>query len=48
MDKFITLQDIDYTTEFIKKTVPVLPKFGLVLGSGLGGLADEVKNPYHF
>ncbi len=45
MDTFITLQDIDITTEFIKKRIATPPKVGLILGSGLGGLADEVKNP---
>ena len=45
MDTFITLHDIDVTTDFIKKTLKVMPRIGLVLGSGLGGLADEVKNP---
>jgi purine-nucleoside phosphorylase len=45
MDTFITLHDIDVTTDFIIKTLKTMPKIGLVLGSGLGGLADEVKNP---
>jgi len=45
MDMFITLHDIDVTTDFIKKTLKVMPRIGLVLGSGLGGLADAVKNP---
>ena len=45
MDTFLTLHDIDVTTEFIKKKIAFLPKVGLILGSGLGGLADEVKKP---
>jgi len=45
MDTFITLHDIDVTIDFIKKTLTVMPRIGLVLGSGLGGLADAVKNP---
>jgi purine-nucleoside phosphorylase len=45
MDTFLTLNDIDVTTEFIKKKIAIHPKVGLVLGSGLGGLADEVKKP---
>lgn len=45
MDTFLTLHNIDVTTEFIKKKIAFLPKVGLILGSGLGGLADEVKKP---
>ncbi len=45
MDMFITLHDIDVTTDFIKRTLKAMPRIGLVLGSGLGGLADAVKNP---
>ncbi len=45
MDTFLTLHDIDVTTKFIKKKITFLPKVGLILGSGLGGLADEVKKP---
>ena len=48
MDTFITLNDIDTTTDFIKKVIPITPKIGLILGSGLGGLADQVKNPTIF
>jgi purine-nucleoside phosphorylase len=45
MDQFITIQDIDVTTGFILKQIEKTPVVGLVLGSGLGGLADEVNNP---
>jgi purine-nucleoside phosphorylase len=45
MDQFITIQDIDVTTGFILKQIKKTPVVGLVLGSGLGGLADEVNNP---
>jgi purine-nucleoside phosphorylase len=45
MDQFITIQDIDVTTGFILKQIKKTPVIGLVLGSGLGGLADEVNNP---
>jgi purine-nucleoside phosphorylase len=45
MDQFITILDIDVTTDFILKQIKNPPVVGLVLGSGLGGLADEVNNP---
>lgn len=45
MDKFLTLQDIDLTTNYVKNKLSVTPKVALILGSGLGGLADEVMAP---
>lgn len=45
MDKFLTLQDIDLTTNYVKNKLSVTPKVALILGSGLGGLADEVIAP---
>ena len=45
MDQFITMNEIDATTNFIRKQIKKTPVVGLVLGSGLGGLADEVNNP---
>lgn len=32
--------------EYITKMVNVQPELGLILGSGLGDLADEIKNPF--
>lgn len=45
MDKFLTFNDIDLTSKFIQKNLSKPPKIGLVLGSGLGDLADQVKDP---
>ncbi len=45
MEKFISLREIDRTANFVKKHLARLPKVGLVLGSGLGGLADQVEQP---
>lgn len=45
MATFITIHEIDEATSFIRSKVKIEPKIGLVLGSGLGGLADDVKNP---
>lgn len=45
MEKFITLKEIDQAAEFISGKSTFSPKAGLVLGSGLGGLAESVENP---
>lgn len=45
MSEWITLEQIDQTRDFIAHKIQVLPKIGLVLGSGLGDLADLVENP---
>lgn len=42
MDSFVTMVEIDRAAQFIKGKIKKLPKVGLVLGSGLGGLAEEV------
>jgi purine-nucleoside phosphorylase len=44
MNPFVTIEDIDQTTNFLRAKNKILPKIGLILGSGLGGLAEEVKN----
>lgn len=43
MDSFITIKEIDEATQYIRGKAKLSPKIGLVLGSGLGGLADDVK-----
>lgn len=45
MDKFVTIQMIDEAVTLIKNRIAFQPRIGLILGSGLGGLADAVKNP---
>ena len=45
MTSFMTIHEIDEAVDFIKSKISISPKVGLVLGSGLGGLADDVKNP---
>lgn len=45
MDTFITLKEIDAAAEYIRSRLTVKPRVGLILGSGLGKLADGVKNP---
>ena len=45
MDKFVTLTDIDQTAEAVRQRISNQPKLGMILGSGLGALADTVENP---
>jgi purine-nucleoside phosphorylase len=50
MEAPLTLEQIDQTSEFIRARLPRLPKIGMILGSGLGGLAaaaeEAVSLPY--
>lgn len=39
------LEIIDGTSSFIRERIDFVPQIGLILGSGLGTLADEIKNP---
>ncbi len=45
MDQFVTLQMIDAATAVVRERIDIKPKVGLILGSGLGGLAEAVFNP---
>lgn len=45
MDSFVTMAEIDAASDFIKGKLTVLPRIGLVLGSGLGSLAEDVQSP---
>lgn len=45
MEKFITLNEIDQAAGHIRQRLLVQPSVGLVLGSGLGGLAEAVEDP---
>ncbi|MCB9135019.1 MAG: purine-nucleoside phosphorylase [Anaerolineales bacterium] len=45
MPEFITLAQIDETAETIRARLTHKPTLGLILGSGLGGLADAVETP---
>jgi len=50
MSEFLSLETIDRVAEQVKEKTKHSPKVGLILGSGLGGLADSVadadKIPY--
>jgi purine-nucleoside phosphorylase len=45
MDKFITLDQIDEACNVINQRITVKPDYAIILGSGLGPLADSVINP---
>ena len=40
------LQKIKETTSFIEKTIPFRPEVGIILGTGLGGLVNEITIHY--
>lgn len=45
MDGFLNLAQIDQAAGAIRENIKALPEVGMILGSGLGGLADRVENP---
>ncbi len=45
MDKFITLAEIDEIAQVVRGRIHGQPKIAIILGSGLGPLAQTVKNP---
>ena len=44
MSEWITLEQIDHTRDIIAGKIHSQPKIGLILGSGLGGLAEMVED----
>lgn len=44
MDTFVTLAMIDQAADFVRQKITISPKVGLILGSGLGGLAEAVNS----
>lgn len=45
MDEFLTLSQIDQVAEQIRSRISIQPSIGMILGSGLGSLADSIANP---
>src|SRR3990172_660494 len=41
--EFLTLEEIDRAADYIRQTTPLQPRLGLILGSGLGALAERVE-----
>jgi purine-nucleoside phosphorylase len=48
LDTFITLAEIDQAANVMRSRISIRPRIGLILGSGLGDLADAVENPTIF
>ncbi len=44
MQNFITLAQMDEAAQAIKQRISIQPVVGIILGSGLNGLADSIKN----
>ena len=44
MSRFITMNDIDHAVEAIRARINITPEIGMVLGSGLGSLADSIED----
>ncbi len=44
MEEFITLEQYDQAAEKIRSLAPLRPKVGIILGSGLGSLAEQVQD----
>jgi len=47
MPEFFSLREIDEAAQSIRQRLNVQPVVGLVLGSGLGGLADQIQHPVY-
>lgn len=45
MGKYITLEEIDSTAQIVHNRISCKPKVAMILGSGLGSLADSVDEP---
>lgn len=45
MEGFLTIQQIDEAADAICRNLKTIPEVGMILGSGLGDLADLVENP---
>lgn len=45
MTKFLTMEMIDGIADIIREKTKYSPTLGMILGSGLGGLADQVSDP---
>ncbi len=44
MDQFLTLEQMDQTAEAVRKHLKEMPQIGMILGTGLGDLANEVSD----
>ncbi len=44
MNEYFTLSQIDEVADAVRSQISIKPRIAMILGSGLGGLADEVEN----
>lgn len=47
MNEHLTLEQIDQTANVIRPRITTQPQIGVILGSGLGPLAERVENPIY-
>lgn len=45
MSEYFSLKEIDQTAEIVRSRIQTKPRVGIILGSGLGMLADSIENP---
>ncbi|MCW5888883.1 MAG: purine-nucleoside phosphorylase, partial [Anaerolineales bacterium] len=45
MGDFLTITDIQAAAAEIQKKISQKPRIGMILGSGLGALAESIENP---
>ncbi|MBI9046503.1 MAG: purine-nucleoside phosphorylase [Anaerolineaceae bacterium] len=45
MEKYLSLEQIDEAANAVRNRLSIKPRIGMILGSGLGKLADLVENP---
>lgn len=45
MEDYLTLEQIDRTANNIRERITTQPRVGMILGSGLGSLAESIENP---
>jgi purine-nucleoside phosphorylase len=45
MDQFFTLEQYDQAAALVRSKTQYLPRVALILGSGLGGLAESIQSP---
>jgi len=45
MEKYFTLSEIDETTNIIRASIKEPPNISIILGTGLGSLAESIDNP---
>ncbi|MCB0117843.1 MAG: purine-nucleoside phosphorylase [Anaerolineales bacterium] len=45
MQNFISLAQIDEIADVVRRKISIQPMVGMILGSGLNGLADSIQNP---